>query len=251
MKILVAFKIVPDDQDIRVAADGSLDFSKAKPIVSSYDTNAMEEAAQLAKENGAEVVGITVGPSAIDDSKVKKNALSRGLDRLVMATGGAGDDLDSRATAMALAQIADNEAGWDLILCGDGSADNYAQQVDVQLAAALGVPSVNGVTSLTLLADSVVCERTLESSIETVEVPLPAVVAVAPSIAEPRVPGMKDILAAGKKPVEAIELESGSPAAIEVISVAAPEQTPRACEVIDAGEGGAIETVAAAIRAAL
>ncbi|WP_165247843.1 electron transfer flavoprotein [Adlercreutzia sp. ZJ141] len=251
MKILVAFKILPDDQDIRVAADGSLDFSKAKPIVSSYDANAMEEAAQLAKACGAEVVGITVGSSAIDDSKVKKNALSRGLDRLVMVADDTCDNLDSHATAAVLTQIAEKEAGWDLILCGDGSADNYAQQVDVQLAAALGAPSVNGVTSIKLQDGCIVCERALESSIETVEVSLPAVVSVTPSIAEARVPGMKDILAAGKKPVEALVLETDLSASVEVVSVKAPDQASRACEVLEAGEDRAIEKVAAAIRAAL
>ena len=48
MNIVVCCKVVPDDQDIQVAADGTLDYSKAKPIVSAYDLNAIEAAAQLA-----------------------------------------------------------------------------------------------------------------------------------------------------------------------------------------------------------
>ncbi len=62
MKIVVSFKVVPDDQDIQVSGDGSLDYAKAHQIVSTYDLNAMEAAAQLAAANeGSEVVGITVG----------------------------------------------------------------------------------------------------------------------------------------------------------------------------------------------
>lgn len=62
MKIVVSFKVVSDDQDIQVSGDGSLDFSKAHKIVSAYDLNAMEAAAQLAAANeGASVVGVTVG----------------------------------------------------------------------------------------------------------------------------------------------------------------------------------------------
>ena len=72
--------------------------------------------------------------------------------------------------------------------CGDGSADEYAQQVDVQLAARLGVPSVNAVTAIKAEGDSMVVERTLEDVVEEVEVPLPAVVSVTPDVAVPRIP---------------------------------------------------------------
>lgn len=66
MKIVVSFKVVPDDQDIQVSGDGSLDYAKAHQIVSTYDLNAMEAAAQLAAANeGSEVVGITVGGKKI------------------------------------------------------------------------------------------------------------------------------------------------------------------------------------------
>ena len=59
MNIVVCCKVVPDDQDIQVAADGTLDYSKAKPIVSAYDLNAIEAAAQLA--DGGRVVAVTAG----------------------------------------------------------------------------------------------------------------------------------------------------------------------------------------------
>ena len=48
MKIVVAVKVVPDDQDIFVSPDRSLDYSKAKPKISEYDKNALEAAAQFA-----------------------------------------------------------------------------------------------------------------------------------------------------------------------------------------------------------
>ncbi len=86
MNIVVSFKVVPDDQDIQVAGDGSLDFSKAHRIVSAYDLNALEAAAQLvASDNeGSTTCAVTVGASKIDDSKLKKNILARGIDTLVM-----------------------------------------------------------------------------------------------------------------------------------------------------------------------
>ena len=59
MRIAVAFKAVPDAQDVQVAGDRTLDFSKAKLTISEYDKNALELGAQLADE----AVAITVGGS--------------------------------------------------------------------------------------------------------------------------------------------------------------------------------------------
>ena len=70
MKIAAAFKVVPDDQDIKVAGDRTLDYSKAKNTISVYDLNALEVAAQLAAEvEGSAAVAITAGPASIDEAK--------------------------------------------------------------------------------------------------------------------------------------------------------------------------------------
>ena len=252
MNIVAAFKVVPDDQDIQVASDRSLDYSKAKNTVSAYDLNALEAAAQLAAaEPGSKVVAVSAGPASIDDSKLKKNVLARGVDELYLTADDACANLDANATAAALAELLSKVGAWDVVLCGDGSADNYAQQVDVQLAARLGVPVVNGATKIAAKGGALEVERTLEDVVETVEVPLPAVVSVAPDIAEPRIPGMKDILAAGKKPMNVAAADASFDAKVEVVSCRAPEQADRKLEIIDASEDGAIECFAAALKAAL
>ena len=249
MNIIVPIKVLADDQDIVVAADRSLDDSKAHRIVSTYDLNAIEAAAQLA--DGGRVVAVTAGPADIDDSKLKKGILARGVDELVMIADDACADLDAHATAAMLARLVDGLDAADLIVCGDGSADNYAQQVDVQLAARLGLPSVNGATKIEAGSGSVTVERTLEDVVEVVEAPLPCVVSVAPDIALPRIPGMKDILAAGKKPMGVAGADGAYESALEVLSCKAPEQAERKLEVMDASEDGAIEKFAAALKAAL
>lgn len=252
MNIVAAFKVVPDDQDIQVASDRSLDYSKAKNTVSAYDLNALEAAAQLAAaEPGSKVVAVSAGPASIDDSKLKKNVLARGVDELYLTADDACANLDANATAAALAELLSKVGAWDVVLCGDGSADNYAQQVDVQLAARLGVPVVNGATRIAAKGGALEVERTLEDVVETVEVPLPAVVSVAPDIAEPRIPGMKDILAAGKKPMNVAAADASFDAKVEVVSCQAPEQAERKLEIMDASEDGAIERFAAALKAAL
>lgn len=251
MKIIVPVKLVPDDQDIQVAADRSLDYSKAKPIVSTYDLNALEIAAQLAASANGEVVAVSVGSTKIDDSKAKKNILSRGVSELAMIADDACADLDAFQTAGALKELVDGVSDWDLVICGDGSADNYAQQVDVQLAAALGLPFVNGVDNIEVGEGCIVCKRTLEDVIETVEVPLPAVISVTPDVAQPRIPGMKDILAAGKKPMATVAAKSVAATTIETVECKAPQQAARKLEIADASADGAIEKFAAALKAAL
>ena len=252
MNIVAAFKVVPDDQDIQVSADGTLDYSKAKNTVSAYDLNAIEAAAQLAAANeGSNVVAVTVGGADIDDSKLKKNVLARGVDELYMTADDACKGLDARATAVALAELVSKVGAFDVVLCGDGSADNYAQQVDVQLAAKLGLPVVTAATKITAKDGALEVERTLEDVVEVVEVPLPAVVSVAPDIALPRIPGMKDILAAGKKPSSVNAASDVEAAVVDVVETKAPQQAERKMEMLDASVDGDLEKFAAALKAAL
>ncbi|MCL1798502.1 MAG: electron transfer flavoprotein [Eggerthellaceae bacterium] len=251
MKIVVSFKVVHDDQDIQVAGDGSLDFSKAHQVVSTYDLNAIEAAAQLAGATGASLVAISAGGAAIDDSKLRKNVLARGVDELFMTADDACADMDAFASAEALAALLEKVGDYDLVVCGDGSADNYAQQVDIQLAARLGLPVVTAVTKLALEGGVLEAQRTLEDVVETVRVATPAVVSVTPDAALPRIPGMKDIVSAGKKPAEVAGAGVVPTGTLEVLDCRAPQQADRARVIIDAAEEGALPRFAAALKAAL
>ncbi len=250
MNIAVAVKVVPDDQDITVASDRSLDSSKAHQRASEYDLNAIEAAAQLAEAEGANLVTISASSGkAGADQKVRKDILSRGPEELVMISDDAFEYADARTTASALAKIAgDIEGGVDLIVTGDGSADMYAGQVDVQLAAIMGIPCINAVTGMKMDGDALVVERTLDDVVEEIEVPLPAVVAVQPDIALPRIPGMREILAAGKKPAtvnDASGVETEGTITIE--SILAPEPADRKQEMIEEADAFA-DAVANVIR---
>ncbi len=250
MKIVVAVKVVPDDQDIFVSGDRSLDYSKAHEVISTYDLNAIEAAAQLAAANdGSSVVAISAVPTKADDAKAKQGILARGVDELFMVTDDSLETADSYATAQALKGIVDSKAAdYDLIICGDGSADMYAGQVNVQLAAALGVPTVNEVTSVTVEGDKVVVERTLADEVEEIEVPLPAVISVSPDIANPRIAGMRDILAAKKKPQTVEALGAAVDTKVTVEDIKAPEMAPRKNQIFEEGD---IDAFVAAVAEAL
>ena len=197
------------------------------------------------------MVAVTVGGADIDDSKLKKGILARGVDELYMTADDACKGLDARATAVALAELVSKVGDFDVVLCGDGSADNYAQQVDVQLADALGLPVVTAVSAVSVEGAVATCDRMLETQLQTVQVDLPAVISVVPDIALPRIPGMKDILAAGKKPMNVAGADGAYESSIEVASCLAPKQADRKREILEASADGAIEQFAAALKAAL
>ena len=251
MKIAVALKVVPDGQDIQVAGDRTLDYSKAKLTISEYDKNAVEIGAQLAAANGTEAVAVTVGGKNIDNSKIKKDMLARGLSQLYMAADDALDGLDARATAAALAALVQKAGDVDLVILGDGSADNYVNQVDVQLAEVLGWPVVTAAASIAVDGDALTIARALEDCTETVTVALPAVVSVTPDVAVPRIPGMKDILAAGKKPMDVSGAVEVPAAALNTVECLAPEQVDRKQKILDGSADGAVDEFVAALKAAL
>lgn len=252
MKIVVPFKVVADDQDIVAIPGATLDFSKAQKTISAYDLNAIEAAAQLAAtQSDASVLGISVGEAAIDDSKLKKNVLARGVDELFMVADDVCRDLDAWATSKELEKLLAQTDGYDLIVCGSGSADLFAQQVDVQLASRLDLPYLSGVVKCEIKGDKLHAERQLENEIETIELPLPAVISVLPDSALPRICGMKDILAAGKKPMHVGPASDVAISEVEVVCEKAPEKIDRKLELFEASSDGGLDAFIAAIKASL
>jgi electron transfer flavoprotein beta subunit len=68
------------------------------------------------------------------------------------------------------------------------------------------MPVVTCVTQMNIEDAVARCERSLDDGVEVVEVSLPAVVTVLSSMNAPRLPGLKQILAASKKPVQDLSM---------------------------------------------
>jgi electron transfer flavoprotein beta subunit len=84
----------------------------------------------------------------INQSKLKKDILSRGPDELVMIADDALANADTAVTARVLAAASGSSRRVDLVLCGEGSADLYFQQVGLQLGELLDLPTLNAVSSI-------------------------------------------------------------------------------------------------------
>lgn len=197
---IVCYKWVPDEQDVKVQpATLQLDFSKAKYKISEYDRNAIEEALLLKEKHGGAITALTFGPAAARQSL--KDVLSRGPDQAAWVNDEAAAGADAFVTAVALAAAVKKCGPFDLILCGEGSSDAYSQQVGPRLAALLGIPALTYVSELTVGDGQVTVTRKLGGCTEVATAPLPALVTVLPEINKPRIPGLKQVLAAAKKPV--------------------------------------------------
>ncbi len=234
MKILVGCKLVPEEQDITVKSDGSLDMSKAAPKISQFDLNAIETAVEIKKINSEATISVvSVGGKYLDNIKSRKDMLSRGPDELVIVSDDTYENILPDETAKILADTA-KDIGFDLILCGDGSGDIYAQQTGVRLGALLNVATVNAVSKIVSVdSQKVVVQRALENEIEVLEVPLPAVISVSADINQPTIPGMKAIITAGKKPVHTITNEEEVLRLVELVDVKAPKKKERQHMIIE------------------
>ena len=231
MKVIVCYKIVPEEQDIVVLKDRNLSFDRAEWKIGAFDLNAVEASMQIVGASGGSVTALSIGGKQLESSKLRKSVLSRGPEDLYLVIDEQLGKADTYLTALALKGAIDKIGSYDVVLCGEGSSDLYAQQVGAQLGQLLNVATINAVSKITPDGDKLVVERTLENEVEILEITLPAVIAVTTDINEPRIPGMKETMTAGKKPVT-----QWSPADIglqevakstEIISTLAPEQVDR------------------------
>jgi len=232
MNIIVCYKLTPDAADIEIKPDGSIGLERAEWTISSFDLQAIEAGVRLAEATGGKVIALSAGPHPLDNSKLKKDLLSRGPDELLLVVDDRLKDADTATTASVLAQAVRKAGGADLVLCGEGSADLYFQQVGLQLGEKLGLPTLNAISCIDPGGDRLVIERRLEDDLEILEVPLPAVLSVTTDINPPRLPTLKEILKAGKKPVTVWSLadlgfDSEPEVQVEVISTQAPAGVQR------------------------
>ena len=255
MTIVVAYKWAPNPQDAAVGSDGSVDFSRAKSAISEYDPVAFELARQVADSTGAEVVGVTVGDASIDTSLARKAALSRGLDRLVIVADDRLAGADSTRHAAVLAAVVRGIGDVDLVLAGESSVDVTEGQVAMTLAGQLGWLGLNAVSSVSATDGGYAIERDVPSGTASMVLTGPAVLAATTDAVLSRVPGMKDILGAAKKPVEVLSLDmldvSSAQVTITAVSASRPAAGNRQRVIIDGSDPtAAAAELVGALRAA-
>ncbi len=120
-------------------------------------------------------------------AEVIREGLYRGADNGIVLSDRAFAGADTLATSYALATAVKNIGDYDLILGGGQETDGDTAQVGPQVAEKLNLPQVTYAEDIVEVADGkATVVRRIESGVETVRVPLPAVVTVNGSAPECR-----------------------------------------------------------------
>jgi electron transfer flavoprotein beta subunit len=204
-KCLVCYKWTLDEKDIKIKPDDlSLDVSCAKGKISDFDRNAIEAATQIVEQQGGEVHALTYGTSTVKQSL--KDVLSCGPQKAYWIADNSAEHADAYVTANVLAAAIRKFGPYDLILCGEGSSDSFNQQTATRLAALLGLPCVSFVLKLSVEGGALKATRGLGDTTEVAMVKGSMVVSVLSQINHPRIPSLKEVLGASKKPNQEIKI---------------------------------------------
>jgi electron transfer flavoprotein beta subunit len=201
MKIAVCVKEVPDAGPNRRIDPSTLRMDRSGDrSLNTYDLHAVEQALRLKEAAGdGEVVLISMGAGRALDS-IRKG-LGMGADRAVLVSDDAAAGSDMVATANVLAAAIQGESP-DLVLFGQQATDGDGAVLWAAVADKLRMPVVSQISELEVGEGQATAKRQTEFGYDTIRAPLPAVLAVADSLNEPRYPSLKGIMGAKKKPQE-------------------------------------------------
>lgn len=233
MNIVVAMKQIPDLRQIRLR-NGQPVLEDVPLTFGNIDKNALEAGVQLKEALGGKVMVVAVGGDGLEDTI--KEALAAGADEAYLVLDHGLENTDSARNAELIARVIKGLENVDLILFGEGSGDNYSGQVGSRVAGMLELPQVSYARSIEINGHKATVVRSLEDCEEVLGMELPLVVCVLADINEPRIPSVSQILKAGKKPREILDIEMPEGVRVKTISNQAPLMQRRQIVVKDARE---------------
>jgi electron transfer flavoprotein beta subunit len=237
LRVLVCVKRVPDSssQVVLTPDNQAVDGRHAGFTVSPHEECAIELAVRLADVTGGLATVLTLGPAEASEQLRSALALGCGAAVHIEADGvGFGPADVAREIAAVVQAHSDEGRGYDLVLLGNDASDTGDFQVGIRLAYALGLPVVNGVSTLEV-ADGVVSAHVDgPDGPETYSVPVPMVATVLEGGVEPRYPTLKGRMAAKKIEIEARPAVT-TPGGSNRVQLRLPPPAPSTVEIL--GEG--------------
>lgn len=201
MKLLVCVSKTPDTT-AKIVFNGdqtALDTSGVQYIMNPYDEwYALVRALELKEAQGGSVTIINVGPAA-NDSIIRKG-LAIGADEAVRVDIEAGSSLNVAKQIAAYAK----EQGFDMVFLGKETIDYNGSEVGAMIAELMDLPYISNATKLDMDGNTATIVRDIEGGTETTEVAAPFVVSAAKGMAEQRIPNMRGIMMAKRKPLNVV-----------------------------------------------
>ena len=207
MKILVCISHVPDTTSkINFAENNTtFDTNGVQFVINPYDEFSLTRAMWFKEKQGASVTVVNVGTATTEPTLRK--ALAIGADEAIRVNAA---PTDGFMVAKELAAVVKN-GNFDLVLAGRESIDYNGAMVPGMLAALVDFNFVNGCVGMEVDGEKVSLTREIEGGNEKVTSTLPMVVAGQKGIVEEkdlRIPNMRGIMMARKKPLHIVEATS-------------------------------------------
>jgi len=205
MKILVCVSKTPETTaNINFANNNTeFDTNGVSFIMNPYDEwYALVRALEITEANGGSVTIINVGPAA-NDAVIKKGLAIGAKDAVRI-------DAEPTSALFVAKQIAAyaKSQDYDLIFTGKESIDYNGSLVGGMIAELLNQPYISYATSLEVEGSTATLNREIEGGTEVLQVETPFVVSAAKGMAEQRIPNMRGIMMAKKKPLAVVAADA-------------------------------------------
>ncbi len=201
MKILVLISNVPDTTTkIRFTGDNTaFDDAGVQWIINPWDELALTRAMELKEVGGVEKITVANVGEKTTEPTLRK-ALAVGADDAVRV------DATAKDAFFVASQLAEVAKDYDLILSGIEASDYNGTAVGGMLAEILDYNSVSSVSGISLDGDNFTVNREIDGGLQVLTMSGPLVAIVQKGIAkEPRIPAMRGIMMARKKPLNVVE----------------------------------------------
>ncbi len=223
MNVLVCISKTPETTTkIKFTADDTaLDTNGVQYIMNPYDEwYALVRAIELKEKHGGKVTIINVGPAG-NDATLRKG-LAIGADEAVRVNA---EPQSALFVAKQIAEYAKGES-FDMVLLGKETIDYNGSEIGAMVAEYLDMPFISYASKLEMeSADSATLERDIEGGTEQVALKPPFVLSAAKGLAEQRIPNMRGIMMAKRKPLKAIDPVAFEDAAVTVSFDLPPEKS--------------------------
>jgi electron transfer flavoprotein beta subunit len=201
MNLLVCVTKTPDPTSkISFTEDNSFNSDGVTFMMNPYDEwYALVRALELKEQHGGTVTIINVGTA--DNDIVIRKGLAIGADDAVRI------DLNPTSSKEVAQQIYNyaKDKSYDIVFCGKETIDYNGAEVGGMIAALMDVPFLSFASKLEHDGSVATVERDIEGGVEIAAVNGPFVLSAAKGLAEQKIPNMRGIMMAKRKPLEVVQ----------------------------------------------
>jgi electron transfer flavoprotein beta subunit len=203
MKVLLCIGHVPDTTSRIKFKNGDTEFdnSNIQYIIGPYEELALTRLLEIQeKQPDFYITAINVGLQ--DTEPTLRKALAVGANDAIRVNT---EPLDGYFVASQIAEVFRN-GDYDFVVTGRESIDYNGGQVGEMIAEILGIPSVSSTAKIEIEGNLAKLERETDGGKEVIELGFPFVSTAGKGFAiEPRIAGMRGIMASRTKPLKVVE----------------------------------------------